>query len=151
MTSEDTNARSLARFEKYVNGVRSGIKRQYDRGVNRDLSQQKSQDLFKRNVTAVLKQTYEGALTELAQLSLDGGGMEGGQEHADLTVRVLEPFDGLVEELIQYALQKHRTSCALSNFPDEHKPSQGYIAEVIRETSGDWQSFVLRVSTVVSR
>ena len=149
MISAETNTTSLDRFSEYVTGLRTAMKRQYDRSVNKDLSQQKSQGLFKRNVTAVLKQVYQGALQELGQLSLAGdelGSREGDAKLADL---VFKPFDGIVEELIEYALQKHRTSCAMSNFPDEHNPSQEYIFEVIKQTGRDWSAFVAQLNTLL--
>ncbi|MDD4913616.1 MAG: hypothetical protein PHW13_01090 [Methylococcales bacterium] len=44
-------------------------------------------------------------------------------------------------------MDKHRTSCALSNFPDEHKPDVAYVNEVLREIASLWQNFAVRVNT----
>ena len=122
--SENINAISLAEFDQYVTELKQIMKRQYDRSINKDLSRQQWQGLFKRNVISALKQVYEDALGRLIQLSFDPEGIEAVKEVAELTALVLQPFDGFVDEFVQYALQKHRTSCALSNFPDEHKPSR---------------------------
>jgi monoamine oxidase len=46
-----------------------------------------------------------------------------------------------------FVVNKHRTSCALSNFPGEHKPDKTYINEVMREIAGLWQNFALDVNT----
>lgn len=40
---------------------------------------------------------------------------------------------------MHYVITQHRTSCALSNFPDEHKPD--YIAEVIQLTEMEFADF----------
>lgn len=139
-----------ARFEQFVTALKQTTKRQYDRSVNKDLSRQNWRDLFIRNVTAVLNEAYAESLAQLQRESFDFGEVETENGFSNTLVQALKPFDGFVEELIQYALQKHRTSCALSNFPDEHKPSEEYIDKVILQTTKDWQTFVLQVNTIVS-
>jgi hypothetical protein len=146
--SVTATAMNLAAFEHYVNGLLPGLKRQYDRGVNRDLSQQQWQDLFKRNVTVVLQQLYQDALAQLPRLEIDP---EHAQDYESLSKQVLQPLHSLIEELIQYALHKHRSSCALSNFPEEHNPSQAYLAQVLQEVDRDWSGFVSQVTELQSR
>ncbi len=148
MMSENINAINLAALDQYVATLKQAMKRQYDRSINKDLSQQHWQGLFKRNVTLVLKQAYEEALTQLQQLSVDAEQAETEQVAPLLSGGILQSFEGFNDELIQYALHKHRTSCALSNFPDEHNPSRDYIAEVLQETNQDWQVFVEHVNAV---
>jgi hypothetical protein len=142
---------NLTDFEQYVTQLKQSMKRLYDRSVNKDLSQQNWQDLFKRNVTSVLQQAYKDGLAQLQSVSFGADSSETENGFSKATVQALKPFDGFVDELVQYALQKHRTSCALSNFPDEHNPSQDYIAEVLQETAKDWQEFTLQVNAVVLR
>jgi hypothetical protein len=148
---ESINTTSLADFDQYVSELKQLVKRQYDRCINKDLSRQNWQDLFKRNITFVLKQAYEDSLTRLQQLSFDIDEVKAEKGFSQVAVQALKPFDGFAEELMQYALQKHRTSCALSNFPDEHNPSSDYIAEVIQELNKDWQAFAVQVNTIVSK
>jgi hypothetical protein len=147
--SVSATAMNLAGFENYVSGLLPGIKRQYDRGVNRDLSQQHWQELLKRNVTTLLQQVYRDALIQLKELTIDCE--HTAEADSDLRKRVLTPFNTLIEELIQYAVQKHRSSCALSNFPDEHNPSQAYIAQVLQEVDRDWSVFVSQVAGLLPR
>jgi hypothetical protein len=144
-------AMNLAGFEHYVMGLLPGIKRQYDRGVNRDLSQQQWQDLFQRNVTAVLQQTYQEAFTQLQQMATEREDPQALAPGDDLTRQILKPFHILIDELIQYAVQKHRSSCALSNFPEEHNPSQAYIAQVLHDIDRDWSAFVSKVAALLAR
>ena len=143
MRENITNATSLDGFNQYVMELKQNIKRQYDRCINKDLARQNWQDLFKRNVTSVLKQAYEDSLIRLQQFSFELEGVETEKGFSKLTVQALNPFDGFVEEFMQYTLQKHRTSCALSNFPDEHKPSDDYINEVKRQIAEYWRDFAL--------
>lgn len=149
--SVSATAMNLAGFEHYVSDLLPVIKRQYDRGVNRDLSQQRWQALFKRNVTSLLQQVYQDALAQLRQVTFDHECVVGQEEAGGLSKRVLKPFNTLIDELIQYAVHKHRSSCALSNFPEEHNPSQAYIAQVLQEVDRDWSVFVSQVSALLPR
>jgi monoamine oxidase len=154
MTAENINAINLASFSNAVNGMKAGIKHAYDRGVNRDLSQQQYQDVFRRNVTRVLREIYQQALAKLQQLTLEKesvGSEQSKEKHNDLCTMLLQSFDGVIEELILYALHKHRSSCALSNFPAEHNPGADYITEVIEEASRDWSAFAQQVNNMVAR
>ncbi|MGR8935613.1 MAG: amine oxidase [Gammaproteobacteria bacterium] len=132
----NSNGESLVQFEQFVQELQRSIRRQYGRNINKDLSQQQWRDLFLRNVTASLRQAYGEALDRLRQLPFQPGAPEA----------VLQVFDGFIDAFVQYALQKHRTSCALSNFPDEHQPSRDYIAAVLQEADKDWQAFAGQVT-----
>ena len=148
--SANLNDASLMAFTQFVTELTQNIKRNYDRGVNRDLSQQNWHELFKRNMTTVLKPVYADALAHLQGIPFVPQGMEVGQELSGLTFQVLQPMEGLVDELLQYALKKHRSSCALSNFPTEHNPSREYIDEVVEELSNDFQAFALQLNTMLT-
>ena len=121
---------SLESFSQYVAQLKQGMKRQYDRNINKVLSSQNWNDLFKRNVIAVLKQTYQDSLLQLQEASVSPCKAQQ-QGFSALAIQTLQVFNGMVDELLLYALQKHRSSCALSNFPPEHNPSEAYIDEVI--------------------
>ena len=142
---------SLSDFESYVNGLMPTIKRQYDHCINTDLSQQNWKGLFKRNVIGVLKQVYDDSLTELQQLSFDFRKIQKVKNINGSFVRgeALTYFDGFADEFMQYALRKHRSSCALSNFPDEHNPSKEYINEVLQEANYEWEYFVFQAHSII--
>ena len=95
----------LADFTSYVTNMKPGMKMQYDRAVNRDLSQQKWENLFKRNITSVLKQAYEESFQHLQKLPFNPEVLKTEKDYSEITFRILNPFEGLVEELMQYALQ----------------------------------------------
>jgi Fe-S-cluster formation regulator IscX/YfhJ len=146
----ETNKTVLSGFQQYVTELKSAMKRHYDRGVNKDLSRQNWQDLFRRNITLTLKEVYDDSLARLQTLPLTIDNPQTDVEISELTAQTLNPFNGIIDELMQYALQKHRTSCALSNFPDEHKPSQEYIAEALQDAQRDWQEFNVKVNETLS-
>ena len=130
---------TLDSYLNYVKTMKQAVKRQYDRNINIDLSQHKSYELFKRNVTLSLQQAYQDTLIFLDQLDMSG-------QKRPSSSMLLNVFDGFIDEIVEYALQRHRTSCALSNFADEHKPSQAYIVEVLEQAQKDWQAFTQQVT-----
>ena len=148
--SEESDNTRLESFTQYVAEIKQGMKRQYDRNTNIDLSCQNWQGLFKRNVISVLQQAYNDSLIKLRAASLSPEKAESQHQFSSLAILALKPFEGIVDDMMQYALQKHRTSCALSNFPDEHRPSAEYIAEVTQETDQDWRAFVSEVNRLLT-
>ncbi|MDD4913615.1 MAG: hypothetical protein PHW13_01085 [Methylococcales bacterium] len=71
INSEQINAESLSRFRHYINDCRPLMKKQYEQLLARDLSQQRWEGCFRRNVPAVLEQTYDAALKQLLLLPFD--------------------------------------------------------------------------------
>lgn len=140
------NSISLASFVTYVDRRRPLLKREYDRSINRDLSQQNYQELMKRNFTSVLVQLYRDALQLLQQQQL---AIETNADYQSLGDEYLKPFEGMIDELFQYVLQKHRSSCALSNFPVEHNPAVTYIAEVLHLAEHDFAGFKQQVGELL--
>lgn len=137
VTAEAERA-SLAGFLQQLGPM---MRRLYDRGVNRDLSRQQWSLLLQRNVREVMAQIHSDALNEWRRVE---GRLASGSETSaasdqaaleslreSLAKMLLSAVDGLVDELVSYAVEKHRNSCAISNFPDEHRPSQDYVAETL--------------------
>jgi hypothetical protein len=145
MQSND-NEDSLRCFGERVAAIRRALPRQYDRQVNRDLARQRSDDLLLRNLVAVAEQAYADALRELRALPFDRQGITVTDGLSALTPPALRPFDGMVDQLLEYVVHKHRTSCALSNFPAEHKPSPDYIAAVMQAAADAWRAFAVEVN-----
>ena len=150
ISGNDLHPNSIDGIAEFVAQLRQQMKRQYDRGVNQDLSRQNSQDLLKRNMTSVLQAVYSESLPRLRAYSVDVSEIDTENEFSETALSLLTLYDGIVEELLQYALKKHNTSCALSNFPDEHKPSKTYITEVIEEAGKDWENFAMQVNDILA-
>jgi uncharacterized protein YecA (UPF0149 family) len=142
---------ALEGFDQFIKDFKRPMQLQYDRSINRDLSQQNWQGLFKRNVTLVLRQAYIEIINQLKQLPAKSGVIGLDNNTNPLATEVLGSMDDFVDGFVQFVLQKHRTSCALSNFPDEHRPSEEYIAETLELIEQDWQSFVSQVNIVMTR
>jgi monoamine oxidase len=127
-----------AGYITFVDNRRFALKREYDRSINRDLAKQNYQGLMKRNFTAVLAQLYKDALKLLEQQEFE---IESDVDSQTLYDQYMKPFEGMIDELLQYVLQHHRSSCAMSNFPDEHNPTVTYIAEVLQLAEQDYAAF----------
>ena len=146
MTNKQTNTDSLDQFGQYIAGQKTLLKKQYERLLAQDLSRQQWDGCFQRNVVAVFEQVYDGALEQLQTLSFDTSETPVERGLSDLTKQTLAVFDGFVDDFLQFAVDKHRTSCALSNFPDEHKPDNTYVNVVKRDIAGLWQNFALNAN-----
>ena len=143
MTNKQKNADYLAQFSQYVAEQKNVLKKQYEQLLAQDLSRQQWDGCFQRNVLAVLEQAYDAALLQLQRLPFDISETPVDRGLSDLTRQALAAFDGFVDDFLQFVVDKHRTSCALSNFPDEHKPDKTYVNEVKRDIAGLWQNFAL--------
>jgi hypothetical protein len=147
MTNDQKNADSIAQFCRYIAGQKPVLKKHYEQLLAQDLSRQQWDGCFQRNVLTVLEQVYDEALAHVQTLPFDSKETPVNRGLSDLSKQVLTAFDGFVDEFLLFVVDKHRTSCALSNFPGEHKPDKAYVNEVRREIAGLWQSFALNVNT----
>ncbi|MGZ4970353.1 MAG: amine oxidase [Methylobacter sp.] len=147
MTNERNNADSLDQFCRYITEQKPLLKTQYERLLAQDLSRQQWDGCFQRNVLAVLEHTYNDALAFVQTLPFDSAASPVNKGLSDLTKETLSAFDGFVDDFLLFVVDKHRTSCALSNFPDEHKPDKAYVNEVKRDIAGLWQNFALAVNS----
>jgi hypothetical protein len=146
MTTEPNNADCINQFCRYIAEQKPLLKKQYEQLLAQDLSRQQWDGCFQRNVLAVLEHAYNEALTFVQTLPFDSSESPVNKGLSDLTQQALGTFDGFVDEFLVFVVDKHRTSCALSNFPDEHKPDKDYVNEVKRGIAGLWQNFALTVN-----
>ncbi|MFI3155991.1 MAG: amine oxidase [Methylococcaceae bacterium] len=146
MANEQKNADSIAEFCRYITERKPALQKQYERLLAQDLSKQQWDGCFQRNVLTVLEQAYNEALAHLKTLPFDSTATSINRGLSDLSKQTLATFDGFVDDFLLFVVDKHRTSCALSNFPDEHKPDKAYVNEVKREITGLWQNFALNVN-----
>lgn len=143
MPPDQINATSLTQFQDYLQQRKPWMKTSYQQRLAQDLSRQQWDGCFQRNVLAVLSETYADALNHLKRLPFAAEVVRVDRGMSPLTGRLVLVFDGFVDEFLVFSVDKHRTSCALSNFPDEHKPSEDYIKQVKRQIAGYWREFAV--------
>lgn len=137
------NEQHLQQFEAWVKDERGHALGRYRERLHQALSQQSDEQLTQRAVLGALESIYEAALQQLEQLPLTTGHLPVERGRAALTPRVLEPFKGLADDLLAEAVIFNNTSCALSNFPYEHKPGGDYLRTIRRDLAAAWQSFAV--------
>ncbi len=108
----------MADLELLLQKKLPALNRDYIRGLNRDLSKHNLDDLFGRNVIAV----QQKMLDELKQEQVAA---EYSREQLQTAIRAVS------EAFVAAALKHNRSSCAMSNFPDQHNPSTDYIGDVL--------------------
>ncbi|MDP1666619.1 MAG: amine oxidase [Methylobacter sp.] len=140
------NADSIAQLCRYIAERKPVLKKQYEQLLAQDLSRQQWDGCFQRNVLIVLEQAYDEALAFVKTLPFDSAASSVNQGLSNVTQQALGAFDGFVDDFLVFVVDKHRTSCALSNFPDEHKPDKTYVNAVMRDIAGLWQSFALTIN-----
>jgi hypothetical protein len=146
MNIEQNNIESIAKLSQFIAQQKPLLKKHYESLLVQDLAQQQWDGCFQRNVLIALQQFYENTLTQIKTLAFDASASLINRGLSSLTKQVLQVFEGFVDEFLLFVVDKHRTSCALSNFPDEHKPDKSYVNEVRHEIAVLWQDFAINVN-----
>jgi monoamine oxidase len=143
------NAACLARFGESVAALRAGVFGRYRQHLNRHLAAQSKAQLTQRALLDTVEQVYSEALDQLGRLAFDVAGVAVQRGRSDLTPGVLAPFDGFNAALLDEVVQFNRSSCALSNFPDEHDPGKDYREAIILDLAAAWREFAINANGVL--
>jgi monoamine oxidase len=146
MTIDAKNNEIIAQLKLQVCEQKSVLKKHYEQLLAQDLSQQQWEGCFQRNVLIVLQQFYDDELVHLKTLPFDASTSRVNQGLSELTKQVLYVFDGFIDEFLLVVVEKHRTSCALSNFLSEHKPEKAYVQAVRRDIAEVWSNFATQIN-----
>jgi monoamine oxidase len=131
---------ALDRFHEWVSQERSQALPRYRLHVTQLLSRQDRDRVTQRAVLAAVEQTYSRALEQLSALDVCATDLP--PEHRpQLTPRVLKTFSGFSKGLVDDALAFNASSCALSNFQQEHRPDQDYMRAITADLVAAWMEF----------
>ena len=121
----------------------------YRRRLNRALASQERNNLTQVAVLGSMEEVFQQALRLLATLpfEMDDVAIERGR--AELTPRIQKPFGDLLQSMMDDVVAFNQTSCALSNFPDEHKLSQEYIRVIMQDIAAAWREFSLEANALL--
>jgi len=140
---------ALASFAAAVFVHRAHAPLHYRQNVTRLLSAQQSQQLTQHALLATVERVYSGTLAVLDGLLPALGAARAGPavagRHA-LTPTLLASFEGWNRELLSAALAFNNTSCALSNFPDEHQPDAALQRAIELDLAAAWREFALELN-----
>lgn len=141
-TMADThNAASLEQFAAWVSSRREEAIERYRAQLHQHLAYQLKEQITQRSVLNTMEQIYSEALSLLDRLPLS--------PTADLSAKVLDPFLGFNKALLDKVLSFNQSSCALSNFPDEHNISPEYLHAMASDLAAAWREFTAGVDNLL--
>lgn len=139
-------ASAIAGFTAVVQRLRALAGERYRQQLVRLLSAQQHQQLTQRALLAVADQTYSEALARLDAFAPWCGSAHTDQGRHALTPVLLKAFEGWNKALLDEALAHNGTSCALSNFPQDHRPDAELLRAITRDLAAAWREFALELN-----
>ncbi len=143
------NAASLAQFAAWVATQPDSAFDAYRALLNRNLAAQQRDQLTQRAMLESVEQVLDEALSVLNGLSFDLEGVAIERGRLALMPEVQAPFRDFLQTLMDDVIAYNRTSCALSNFPDEHHLSGEYKQTILRDIAAAWQEFSLAANRLL--
>ncbi|RQM44590.1 amine oxidase [Paraburkholderia bannensis] len=144
-----TVAEAIACFANAVSESREAAPAYYRRHVVRLLSGPYPGPFTQHALLATVSQVYSEALAVPDRLmptlgTRDADAAQIGRHR--FTPALLEPFQGWSSKLLESALAFNATSCALSNFPDDHHPDAELQRAVVLALADAWREFALELN-----
>jgi monoamine oxidase len=143
------NAAGLARFAQWVAAQGDTVFDGYRHRLNRSLAAQQREQLTQRAILESMEEIFDKALAELDGLVVDAGAVTVERGRSSLMPEVQRPFGELMRSVVDDVVAFNRTSCALSNFPDEHRLSRDYLQVILRDIAAAWQDFSLSANRLL--
>lgn len=143
------NATSLARFSRWVAAQQEPAFDGYRHCLNRSLAAQQREQLTQRAILETMEELFDKALAELESLPFEISAVAVERGRSPLTPGVQQPFGSLMESILDDVKAFNRTSCALSNFPDEHHLSKEYLQVILRDIAAAWLEFSLAANRLL--
>jgi monoamine oxidase len=146
-----TRATALGKFSASVLTLRGMAPERYRLHLTRLLSGQQSEQLTQRALLATADQVYSETLTHLDPLlpALNAARADVVKGRHALTAALLAPFDGWNKGLLDAALSFNGTSCALSSFPQDHRPDPQTVRAITLDLAAAWREFALELNARV--
>jgi monoamine oxidase len=135
------NASAALAFRQWVDEQRAVAFAVYRKVLAESLMRQEREQLTQRALLAAVECVFAAALTELDQLSFDVSGVSVERGRSNLLPAIQAPFKPFLDGLLEDIFASNAASCALSNFPDEHRPSRDYRNAMLRDIAAAWIEF----------
>ncbi len=143
------NAASLARFGDWVAAQSEVAFDGYRQRLNRSLAAQQREQITQRAILESMEELFGNALALLNNLDFDDGAVVVERGRSSLTPAAQQPFGDLMRTVLDDVVSFNRTSCALSNFPDEHHLSKEYHQAIHRDIAAAWREFSLAANQLL--
>ncbi|MCJ2186277.1 flavin monoamine oxidase family protein [Novosphingobium beihaiensis] len=141
LLARPANAAALESFGQWMAEQRTTGFSTYRATLSRSLMRQEREQLTQRALLAAAEEVFAKALTALGGLTFDGTGASVIEGRSSLLPAVQAPFKPFLDGLLGEVLEFNAASCALSNFPDEHKPPRDYVNAMLRDVAAAWVEF----------
>ena len=143
------NQRCLERFGEWVASRQAPAFASYRQRLNYALSHGQREQLTQRAMLGAMEAVFADALAVLEELPFSHDGVAVERGRSDLTPKVQAAFDGFIQALLDAIIDFNRTSCALSNFPEEHRLAKDYISTTLRDIGAAWREFSLSANRLL--
>lgn len=143
LSGDALNAASLAVFSAWVAAQSETAFDGYRARLARLLAGQTREQLTQLSALGEMEDLFHRALGRLDALSFDVADVPVEAGRSALTPQVQAPFRDVLQRFMDDVAAFNRTSCALSNFPDEHHISKPYHQAILRDIAAAWQEFSL--------
>lgn len=147
--ADSLNAASLARFSEWASGQGASAFESYRVRLNKSLARQLRSQLTQRAILGSVEEVYSKALAMLDTLPFDTRTVEVEKGRSKLTPAVQASFGTFLQTLMDEVVAFNATSCALSNFPDEHRLSGEYVQTILRDIAAAWREFSLAANALL--
>jgi monoamine oxidase len=141
IAGETVNEASLRRFSAWVEKQGDAAFDDYRRRLTAQLSGQEKEQLTQRAMLGVAEALFGQALQKLDSLTFDLTDIATEQGRCALTPLVQKPFGDFLRQFHDDVVAFNQTSCALSNFPDEHHLAKNYEQAILRDIAAAWTEF----------
>lgn len=144
----DSRPTALGQFATAVQALRGLAPERYRQHLTQLLSSQQTELLTQRALLATADQVYSEALARLDALlpALDAASAEVLNGRHALSPALLAAFDGWNKGLLDAALGFNGSSCALSNFAQEHHPDADTLRAITLDLAAAWREFALEIN-----
>lgn len=96
-----------------------------------------------------MEKLFREALKMLYELPFDARSVRVERGWSALTLRILEPFQGFCEALLDDALRFNQSFLAISSVADERLPGVDYQMAMRRELATAWKDFALTANDLL--
>ena len=141
LLARPANASALADFGQWMEEQQAAGFSNYRANLSRSLMRQEREQLTQRALLAAVEGVFANALVQLEELNFDCAGASIERGRSSLLPAVQAPFKPFLDHLLAEVMEFNATSCALSNFPDEHKPPRDYRNAMLRDVAAAWAEF----------
>lgn len=145
----EDNEASLEHFAAWVAQQGEPAVQTYRRRLNRGLALQQREQLTQRALLGTVEEVYGNALAFMETLPFTARDVAVERGRSALTPRVQAPFGPFLKGLVEDVTAFNRTSCALSNFPDEHELPADYMQTILRDIAAAWSEFSLAANALL--